>query len=598
MLAVVTGPARAVLTAERIGLNFAQRMSGIATLTARYVAEVAHTGARIADTRKTTPGLRAFERHAVVNGGGHNHRFSLSDAVMAKDNHLAVLAQKGVSVTAALQGAIARLPHTTHVEVEVDRLDQIEPVLAAGIGTIMLDNFSLDDLRAGVAQVAGRATVEASGGVTLDDRARDRRDRRRRHLGRRAHALRPGARPRASTSGSRPPTSTPMSLLYLDNAATTPVRPEVLEAMMPYLTRWFGNPSSHHTVGEAAADALADARARDRRASSACAPATSSSPPAAPRRTTSRSRASRSRRRRSARADARAGHVVTTPIEHESILESAAYLERVHGFDVTRVPVDARRRASIPDAVAAALRDDTALVTFGYANNEVGTVQDVAAIAAVAHARGVPVHLDAVQAAGWLPLSAAELGADAISIAGHKLGAPKGTGVLAVRGRIPLEPLLHGGGQERGRRSGTEDVAGAVGLAMALELAEAERVEAAARVAALRDRFIARVLAAVPSARLTGDPVHRLPGTASFTFAGTSGEAVLLELERRGVVSSSGSACAAGSDEPSHVLVAMGIAPEVAQTAVRFTFSHGQREPLDAVADAVAASVTAVQSGG
>lgn len=167
VLALVTGPARGVLTAERIGLNFAQRMSGIATLTARYVAEVAHTGARIADTRKTTPGLRAFERHAVVDGGGHNHRYSLSDAVMAKDNHLAVLAEKGVSVTAALQGAIARLSHTTHVEVEVDRLDQIEAVLAAGIGTIMLDNFSLEDLRRGVEQVRGRATVEASGGVSL-----------------------------------------------------------------------------------------------------------------------------------------------------------------------------------------------------------------------------------------------------------------------------------------------------------------------------------------------------------------------------------------------------------------------------------------------
>jgi nicotinate-nucleotide pyrophosphorylase (carboxylating) len=168
VLATVSGPARGVLTAERIGLNFIQRMSGIATLTARYVSEVAHTGARIADTRKTTPGLRAFERHAVVSGGGHNHRYSLSDAVMAKDNHLAVLAHKGMSVTAALQGAIARLPHTTHVEVEVDRLEQIEPVLAAGIGTIMLDNFSLDDLRRGVEQVAGRATVEASGGVSLE----------------------------------------------------------------------------------------------------------------------------------------------------------------------------------------------------------------------------------------------------------------------------------------------------------------------------------------------------------------------------------------------------------------------------------------------
>lgn len=166
-LAVVRGPARALLTAERIGLNFVQRMSGIASLTAQYVAEVAHTGVRIADTRKTTPGLRAFERHAVVSGGGRNHRYSLSDAVMAKDNHLAVLTRSGLSVTDALRSAIAKLPHTTHVEVEVDRLDQIEPVLAAKIGTIMLDNFSLDDLRTGVTQVAGRATVEASGGVNL-----------------------------------------------------------------------------------------------------------------------------------------------------------------------------------------------------------------------------------------------------------------------------------------------------------------------------------------------------------------------------------------------------------------------------------------------
>jgi nicotinate-nucleotide pyrophosphorylase (carboxylating) len=168
VLAVVTGPARSVLTAERIGLNFVQRMSGIATLTGAYVAEVAHTGTRISDTRKTTPGLRAFERKAVRDGGGRNHRYSLSDAVMAKDNHLAVLAQKGVSTTEALRAAKDLLPHTTHIEVEVDRLEQIEPVLAAGIGTIMLDNFSLDDLRAGVAQVAGRATVEASGGVSLE----------------------------------------------------------------------------------------------------------------------------------------------------------------------------------------------------------------------------------------------------------------------------------------------------------------------------------------------------------------------------------------------------------------------------------------------
>jgi cysteine desulfurase len=383
-----------------------------------------------------------------------------------------------------------------------------------------------------------------------------------------------------------------MSMLYLDNAATTPVRPEVLEAMMPYLTRWFGNASSHHTVGEAAAGALADARSRVARVLGMRAGDvifTSGGTEANNLAVKGISIA--------AHAGRGARHLITTPIEHESILESAAYLQRVHGFEVTHVGVDGFGRVAASD-IGAALREDTALVSVGYANNEVGTVQDVPAIAAVARERGVPVHIDAVQAAGWLTMDAAALGVDAISLAGHKLGAPKGTGVLAVRGRVPLEPLLHGGGQERGRRSGTEDVAGAVGFATALELAEAERAQTSVRVAALRDAFITRVLATVPSAQLTGDPVNRLPGTASFTFAGTSGEAVLLELERRGIVSSSGSACAAGSDEPSHVLLAMGVAPEIAQTAVRFTFPHTPNSPADAVADAVAASVTAVRSGG
>lgn len=168
VLATVEGPARGVLTAERVGLNFAQRMSGIATLTSRYVEAVAGTGARIADTRKTTPGLRAFERHAVRSGGGHNHRHSLSDAVMVKDNHLAVLAASGASPTEALRAGMASVPHTMRVEVEVDRVDQIPAVLAAGVDIIMLDNFSLDELRAGVELIAGRAVVEASGGVSLD----------------------------------------------------------------------------------------------------------------------------------------------------------------------------------------------------------------------------------------------------------------------------------------------------------------------------------------------------------------------------------------------------------------------------------------------
>lgn len=375
-------------------------------------------------------------------------------------------------------------------------------------------------------------------------------------------------------------------MLYLDNAATTPTRREVLEAMTPYLTHSFGNPSSHHTAGEAAARALDDARARVARVLGMRAGDvvfTSGG--------TEADNLAIKGIALAAHIGRAAHHVVTLPIEHEAVLQSADYLARLHGFDVTLVPVDDRARVD-PHELAAALRDDSALVSIGYANNEVGTVQDVAAVAAVCRARGIPLHVDAVQAAGWLPL--ADIGADAISIAGHKIGAPKGIGALAVRGRIPVEPLVHGGGQERGRRSGTENVAGAVALATALELAEAEREEDSAAVAALRDAFIARVLAGVPQARLTGDPVHRLPGTASFTFAGTSGEAVLLELERRGIVSSSGSACAAGADEPSHVLTAMGVDRESAQTAVRFTFPHGLRQKLDAVADAVAASVAAV----
>ncbi|MCK2022287.1 carboxylating nicotinate-nucleotide diphosphorylase [Microbacterium sp. kSW2-24] len=168
VLASVSGSARSILTAERVALNFTQRMSGIATVTAEYVRAVAQTPVRIADTRKTTPGLRAFERHAVACGGGSNHRYSLSDAVMAKDNHLAVLTRSGVDTATALRAAIARLPHTAHVVVEVDRLDQIPAVLEGGAHTVLLDNFTLDDLRAGVAMIDRRATVEASGGVNLD----------------------------------------------------------------------------------------------------------------------------------------------------------------------------------------------------------------------------------------------------------------------------------------------------------------------------------------------------------------------------------------------------------------------------------------------
>lgn len=376
-------------------------------------------------------------------------------------------------------------------------------------------------------------------------------------------------------------------MLYLDNAATTPVRPEVLEAMWPYLTRTFGNPSSHHTVGEAAAGALREARRR-------VATVLGVRPGDVVFTSGGTEADNLAVKGITLAALDRGRHVVISPIEHEAVAESVAYLTRFHGVEATVLPVDGTGLVD-PAELAVALRPDTVLVSVMAANNEIGTVQDLSALGAVTRAAGVPFHTDAVQAAGWLPLGLDRLGVDALSLAGHKLGAPKGVGLLAVRGSLPLEPLLHGGGQERGRRSGTEQVAAAVGLATALELAERDRVEAVDRVSGLRDAFIARVLTEVPRARLTGHPERRLPGIASFVFPGTSGEAVLLELERRGVISSSGSACAAGSDEPSPVLLAIGIAPEVAQTAVRFSWTAAvTAAELDRTASAVVAAVEAV----
>lgn len=375
--------------------------------------------------------------------------------------------------------------------------------------------------------------------------------------------------------------------IYLDNAATAPVRREVLEAMWPYLTADFGNPSSHHQVGESAVVALKSARSRVAAVLGCRASAIVF--------TGGGTEADNLAIKGIALANPRGRHIVTTTIEHPAVLESCAYLERFHGFEITRVGVDGDGLLDL-EALEHALRPATTLVSVMYANNEVGTVQPVAEVARLARAAGVPVHSDAVQAAGWLGLGVEGLGVDALTIAGHKLGAPKGVGVLFVRRGIRLEPLLHGGGQESGRRSGTENVAAIVGLATALELAERERLQYAEPLALLRDEFVAEVLATVPGATLTGHASARLPGSASFCFAGTSGEAVLLELEQRGVTCSSGSACAAGSDEPSTVLLAMGVGRELAQTAVRFTLSATTtREQLASVAETVRQAVATVQ---
>ncbi|WP_461171725.1 cysteine desulfurase [Arthrobacter sp. Z1-9] len=381
-------------------------------------------------------------------------------------------------------------------------------------------------------------------------------------------------------------------MIFLDAAATTPVRREVLEAMWPYLTGEFGNPSSHHTLGEAAAAALAGARSSVAAVLGCRAGEVTFTSGG----TEADNLAVKGIALARQAANPQLNRVVISAVEHPAVEESARYLERFHGFAVDVVPVDGEGLVT-PEAFRAVLRPETAAASVMYANNEVGTVQPIAELSALARGFGIPFHTDAVQAAGWLPLDTKALGVDAMSLSGHKVGAPKGCGVLFVRGRTKVEPLVHGGGQERGRRSGTENVAGAVGLATALTLAQARQAEERRRVAALRDTFISAVLSGVPGAVLTGHPVDRLPSVASFCFPGTSGESVLLELERQGVVCSSGSACAAGSDAPSPVLTAMRIAPEVAQTAVRFSFDAAVAETdLEAAAAAVLGAVGRVRA--
>jgi len=367
---------------------------------------------------------------------------------------------------------------------------------------------------------------------------------------------------------------------YLDAAATTPVRREVLEAMWPYLTASYGNPSSHHEVGEAAARGLEAAR----RAVADILGAR----PAEITFTSGGTEGANTAIKGIALARPRGRHVIVSAVEHPAVLESARWLGRL-GYDVTELEVDDDGRVA-PAALAAALRPDTTLVSIQYANNEVGTIQPIAELTAVARAHDVPFHTDAVQAAGWLDLDVGRLGVQALSLSGHKVGAPKGIGVLYVGRRTPVEPLIHGGGQQRGLRSGTEDVAGAVGMATALRLARTADPDP---VRARRDAFVARVEQELSGVHLTGHRFDRLPGHASFVLPGVSGESVLLDLERRGVICSSGSACAAGSDEPSHVLTAMGIPAETAQTALRFTFeSDVTDEALDQAADELVAAVT------
>jgi cysteine desulfurase len=376
-------------------------------------------------------------------------------------------------------------------------------------------------------------------------------------------------------------------MVYLDNAATTPVNPAALRAAWPWLTEEFGNPSSTHELGQRASDALENARARiaawlDCRASEVVF-------------TSGGTESDNLGIIGLALANPRGRHIISAKTEHEAVLETLDYLARFHNFEVTWLPVDSLGVIIEADFVAA-LRDDTTLVSLMLANNEIGTVHPIARFAELAHQVGSAFHTDAVQAAGWLDTRISTLGVDSLALSGHKIGAPKGSGVAYLRGRLAVEPLLHGGGQENGRRSGTENVAWAVALATAIE-ALPNFAEEQSRVTKLRDDFVAEVLQSVPTATLTGHPKQRHPGIASFCFEGISGEAVLLELERRGVIVSSGSACAAGSNEPSHVLIACGFNAELAQTAVRFSFSHlTSAEELQQAAAALRESISAVSA--
>lgn len=367
----------------------------------------------------------------------------------------------------------------------------------------------------------------------------------------------------------------PPELTYLDHSATTPVDPRVVTAMQPYWTGFFGNPSSLHSAGKAAKSALVTAQETIARVLN-CSPAeiifTSGG-------TESDNLALRGVAH-AMRARGRGKHIVTTAVEHHAVLDVAKQLAD-DGFEVTFLPVDSVGRVT-PQQVVAALREDTVLVSIIYANNEVGTINPIADIGAELKQRRISFHMDAVQAPGLLPLDVAALHADLLSLSAHKFYGPKGVGLLYVRRGISLTPQMVGGGQQSHRRSGTEPVALIAGMAEALRLAELEREPTVARLIPLRDRLIHGVLQVVPEAALTGHPTERLPGHSSFTLEGVNGDSILLDLNEVGIAASGGSACTTGQQEPSHVLVAMGVHPDRLMGQMRFVLGkHSTAEQVD-----------------
>ncbi|MBO9349129.1 cysteine desulfurase family protein [Chloroflexus sp. MS-CIW-1] len=368
-------------------------------------------------------------------------------------------------------------------------------------------------------------------------------------------------------------------LIYLDHAATTPLDPRVLEAMLPFLSGMSGNASSIHQVGRAALQALDDAREQVALVLGC-----------QPKEIVFTSGGSESINlalkgvAMALRAQGK-NHLISSTIEHHAVLHALDYLVEYEGFRVTLLPVDRNGRVN-PADLSTALRPETALVSVMYANNETGVVQPIADLAAICRERGVLFHTDAVQAPGQLPLDVNALGVDLLSLTAHKFYGPQGVGLLYLRRGTPLVPQINGGAQERRRRAGTENIAGIVGLAKALTIAESERTTHASRLRALSERLIDGVLTRIPQSWLNGDRESRLPSIVNLGFACIETESLLLLLDQRGICASSGSACTSGSLEPSHVLLAMGLSPEEANGSIRFSLGKQTTdEQIDIVLD-------------
>ena len=359
--------------------------------------------------------------------------------------------------------------------------------------------------------------------------------------------------------------------IYADHAATTAVTDTALAAMLPHFTRDYGNPSSLYRFAQEGKTHLEEARAQV----AACLNAKPEEIYFTSGGTEADNWALRGVAELMALKGKKTGHIITSAIEHHAILHTAQYLEK-QGYEVTYLPVD-REGLVDPAAVEQAIRPDTILISVMAANNEIGTIQPIAEIGAIARAHKVLFHTDAVQAVGHIPVDVEGWNVDLLSLSGHKFGGPKGIGALYMRKPLRLPALIQGGGQEKGRRSGTENVPGAVGMAAALKEAVDHLPEESARLTALRDKLIAG-LSKLPYTSLTGHPSKRLPGTASFVFEGVEGEALLLHLDAKGICASSGSACSSASLDPSHVLLSIGLPHAIAHGSLRLSLGPDNTE--------------------